>query len=87
MNHETMSSINFSLYLDSLLMINRGEGLDSFSEDVVDNLEKWGYIVVLDGDIIITQKGLNVLEFYLRNREFMSSCTSEAQESLIQSYA
>ncbi len=86
MNRETMSSLNFSLYFDSLLMINRGEGIEAFSEDVVENLEKWGYIVVIDDEIIITQKGLNVLEFYLRNRDFMSSCTTEIQESLIQSY-
>lgn len=81
-----MSSSNFSLYFESLLMINRGENIDAFSEEVVENLEIWGYIVVLDGELIITQKGLNVLEFYLRNKEFMSSCTSEVQESLIRSY-
>jgi hypothetical protein len=82
-----MISSNFSLYFDSLLMINRGEGIEAFSEDVVENLEKWEYIVVLDGEIIITQKGLNVLEFYLRNKEFMSSCTKEMQETLIQTYS
>ena len=80
-----MSSPNFSLYFDSLLRINRGEGIEAFSEDVVENLEKWGYIVVINGEIIIIQKGLNVLEFYLRNKEFMSSCISEVQESLIRS--
>jgi hypothetical protein len=82
-----MISSNFSLYFDSLLMINRGEGIEAFSEDVVENLEKWGYIVVLDGEIIITQKGLNVLEFYLRNKEFMSSCTPEMQETLVHAYS
>jgi hypothetical protein len=82
-----MISSNFSLYFDSLLMINRGKGIEAFSEDVVENLEKWEYIVVLDGEIIITQKGLNVLEFYLRNKEFMSSCTKEMQETLIQTYS
>ena len=82
-----MSSANFSLYFDSLLMINRGACVESFSKDVIEKLETWGYIVVLNEEVIITQKGLNVLEFYLRNREFMSSCTSEIQESLIKSYA
>jgi hypothetical protein len=87
MNHETMSSSNFSPYFDSLLMINRGEGIEAFNKDVVDNLGKWGYLVVIDGEIIITQKGLNVLEYYLRNREFMSTCTSEIQESLVRAYS
>ena len=82
-----MSSSNFSPYFDSLLMINRGEGIEAFNKDVVDNLGKWGYLVVIDGEIIITQKGLNVLEYYLRNREFMSTCSLEIQESLVHAYS
>ena len=79
-----MSSPNFSLYFDSLLMINRGESRERFSEKVVDDLSRWGYIVVLEDELIITQKGLNVLEFYLRNRDFMDNCTSEIQEIIVE---
>lgn len=79
-----MSSPNFSLYFDSLLDMKRGEPLESFSKRVVENLEDWGYIFVFKDEIVITQKGFNVLEFYLRNREFMDSCTSDIQESIIQ---
>lgn len=79
-----MSSPNFSLYFDSLLEMKRGEPLKVFSEKVVENLENWGYIFVYKDEVVITQKGFNVLEFYLRNRDFMDSCTADIQESLIQ---
>ncbi len=87
MKRETMSTLNFSLYFDALLMMNRGEGIDQFSEKVVENLENWGYIVLLEDVVIITQKGLNVMEFYLRNRDFMTSCTQDLQEVLLRSYS
>ena len=82
-----MSSSNFTKYFDSLLMINRGVEKESFDEKVLDNLSKWGYIVMLDDDIVITQKGLNVLEFYLKNREFVINCTSEIQKSIVEAYS
>jgi hypothetical protein len=83
MNHETMSSSNFSLDIDSLLMINRGEGIEAFSKEVVDSLELLEYILVIDDEIIITQMGLNVLEYYMRNREYVSTGTPEMLESLV----
>ncbi len=79
-----MSSPNFSLYFDSLLDMKRGEPISEFSERILDNLEKWGYIFVYKNEVVITQKGLNVLEFYLRNREFMDSCTADIQKSVVQ---
>ena len=82
-----MSSLNFSVYFDSLLEMNRGVEIEEFSEDVLNNLEKWGYIVLLEGEIIITQKGLNVLEFYLKNRDFMSTCTQQIQETIALAYS
>ena len=77
-----MSSPNFSLYLDSLLSINKGNEED-INERVLCNLEEWGYIEILDGIVLVTRKGLNVLEFYLKNREFMASSTSEVQEAVL----
>ena len=82
-----MSSLNFSVYFDSLLEMNRGVEIEEFSVDVLNNLEKWGYIVLLEGEIIITQKGLNVLEFYLKNRNFMSTCTQQIQETIALAYS
>jgi len=80
-----MSTPNFSIYLDSLLSINRGEDGD-FPERVMSNLEDWGYIDVLDDKVAITHKGINVLEFYLKNREFMESSTSWIQEAVLKYY-
>ena len=80
-----MSSPNFSIYLDSLLSINRGEDED-LPEKVLSNLEEWGYIEVLDDMIAITLKGINVLEFYLKNREFMESSTLQIQEAVLKGY-
>ena len=80
-----MSFPNFSIYLDSLLSINRGEDED-LPEKVLSNLEEWGYIEVLDGMVAITLKGINVLEFYLKNREFMESSTSQIQEAVLKGY-
>ena len=80
-----MSTPNFSIYLDSLLSINRGEDGD-FPERVMRNLEDWGYIEVLDDMVAITRKGINVLEFYLKNREFMESSTSQIQEAVLKNY-
>ena len=82
-----MSSPNFSVYFDSLLEMNRGVESGEFSEDVLDNMEKWGYIVLLDDEIIITQKGLNLLEFYLKNRDFISTCTQQIQETIALAYS
>ncbi len=82
-----MSAPNFSVYFDSLLEMNRGVEIGEFNEDVLDNLEKWSYIVLLDDEIIITQKGLNVLEFYLKNRDFMSTCTQQIQETIALAYS
>ena len=82
-----MSSPNFAVYFDSLLEMNRGVEIGEFSVDVLDNMEKWGYIVLLDDEIIITQKGLNVLEFYLKNRDFMSTCTKQIQETIALAYS
>ena len=82
-----MSSPNFSVYFDSLLEMNRGVEIGEFSEDVLDNMEKWGYIVLLDDELIITQKGLNVLEFYLKNRDFISTCTQQIQETIALAYS
>lgn len=78
---------NFSVYFESLLMMNRGDSIENFSEDVLDNLEKWGYIMLLDDEFMITQKGLNVLEFYLKNRSFMETGTANIQEALIETYS
>ena len=50
------------------------------------NLEDWGYIEVLDDKVAITHKGINVLEFYLKNREFMESSTSQIQEAVLKYY-
>ena len=80
-----MSTPNFSIYLDSLLSINRGEDRD-FPERVMSNLEDWGYIEVLDDKVAITHKGINVLEFYLKNREFMESSTSRIQAAILKYY-
>lgn len=62
-----MSSPNFSLYLDSLLSINKGD-VEDIPERVLSNLEEWNYIDVHDGMVLVTRKGINVLEFYLKNR-------------------
>ena len=80
-----MSTPNFSMYLDSMLSINRGDDGD-FPEKVMSNLENWGYIEVLDGMLTITRKGINVLEFYLKNREFMKESTSQIQEAVLKNY-
>ncbi len=82
-----MSSSNFSLYFDLLLSLNRGEKLAQISEKIRDSLEKWGYLEVYGDEAIITQKGLNVLEFYLRNRDFMNNCSSESEKNLVQIYS
>jgi hypothetical protein len=80
-----MSTPNFSIYLDSLLSVNRGEDGD-FPEMAMHNLEDWGFIEVLDDKVAITHKGINVLEFYLKNREFMKSSTSQIQEAVLKNY-
>ena len=80
-----MSSPNFSLYLDSLLSINRGDD-EEIPERVLGNLEDWGYIEVHDGMVLVTKKGINVLEFYLKNREFMTSSTSQIQEAVLKGF-
>ena len=80
-----MSTPNFSIYLDSLLSINRGEDGD-LHERVMSNLEDWGYIEVLDDKVAITHRGINVLEFYLKNREFMESNTSRIKEAMLKYY-
>ncbi len=82
-----MSSSNFSLYLDSLLSLKRGEGFGQISEKTRDNLEKWDYIEVFGDEVIITRKGLNVLEFYLKNRDFMNNCSLESEKNLVQIYS
>ncbi len=82
-----MSSLDFSLYFDTLCMINRGERKKSFSDKVLANLTEWGFILPCGDEIIITMKGLNVLEFYLKNREFMANCTDELQETITQAYS
>ena len=68
-----------------MLSINWGEDGD-FPEKVMSNLENWGYIEVLDGMLTITRKGINVLEFYLKNREFMESSMSRIQEAVLKNY-
>ena len=80
-----MNSPNFSLYLDSWLSINRGDDED-IPERVSGNLEDWGYIEVHDGMVLVTRKGINVLEFYLKNREFMTSSTSQIQEAVLKGF-
>ena len=80
-----MSSPNFSLYLDSLLSINKGNEED-LPERVLSNLEEWGYIEIHDGMVLVTRKGVNVLEFYLKNREFMASSSSKVQEAVLNVY-
>lgn len=82
-----MSSPNFSLYLDSLLSLKRGESPAQISEKICDSLEKWGYIEADRDEVVITRKGLNVLEFYLRNRDFMNNCSLETEKSLVQIYS
>lgn len=57
------------------------------SEKTIDSLEKWGYIELIGDEVIITQKGLNVLEFYLRNRDFMNNCSLESGKNLVQIYS
>ena len=80
-----MSSPNFSLYLDSLLSINKGNEED-LPERVLSNLEEWGYIEIHDGMVLVTRKGVNVLEFYLKNREFMVTSSSKVQEAVLKVY-
>ena len=80
-----MSTPNFSIYLDSLLSINRGEDKD-LPERVMSNLEEWGYIEELDSIVSITRKGINVLEFYLKNREFMETSIPQIQEAVLKGY-
>ncbi len=80
-----MSSPNFSLYLDSLLAINRGDNED-IPMRVLSNLEEWSYIEVHDEMVLVTRKGINVLEFYLKNREFMASSTPQVQEVMLKIY-
>ena len=80
-----MSAPNFSVYLESLLSVNKGEDGD-FPERVMSNLEDWGYIEVLDEIFTISRKGINVLEFCLKNREFMESSTSLLQEAVLKNY-
>ncbi len=80
-----INSPNFSLYLDSLLSINRGDDED-IPEKVLGNLEDWGYIEVHDEMILVIRKGINVLEFYLKNREFMISSTSQIQEAVLKGF-
>lgn len=80
-----MSSPNFSLYLDSLLSINKGD-VEDIPERVLSNLEEWNYIDVHDGMVLVTRKGINVLEFYLKNREFMESSAPQVQEAVLKGY-
>ena len=76
-------SSNFSLYFDSLLDISRGEPIDEFSDKIVENLYNWGYIEVFEDEVIVTRKGLNILEFYQRNNEFMKETTSKTRDSVV----
>ena len=81
-----MSSPNFSLYLDSLLAINRGDNED-IPNRVLSNLEEWRYIEIHDDIVLVTRKGINVLEFYLKNKEFMASTSSQVQEAVLMGYS
>ena len=36
--------------------------------------------------VAITYKGINVLEFYLKNWEFIESSTSKMQEAVLKNY-
>jgi len=81
-----MSSPNFSLYLDSLLSINRGDD-EGLPERVMSNLEEWGYIEIHDGMVLVTKKGINVMEFYLKNREFMESSEPSVQKAVLAGYS
>ncbi len=75
-----MSPPNFSIYLNSLLSIKRGDNEDH-PERVLSKLEDWGHTEVQNRMVLVTRKGINVLEFYLKNREFNASNSSDVQES------
>lgn len=76
-----MSSQNVSLYLNSLLSINNGVD-KNLPDRVLSNLRNWGYIEAHDGMVLVTKKGINVLEFYLKNREFMESSAPQVQKTM-----
>lgn len=76
-----MSSQNVSLYLNSLISINNGAD-KNLPERVLSNLRNWGYIEDHDGMVLVTKKGINVLRFYLKNREFMETSAPQVQKAM-----